>query len=79
MGEFSFDEHTRLIELVEAYPWLCDALPAMDSRLAVMNTPVGRMLMRSNTVGDFARLSGLSAEKLLARLRREIERYESAT
>lgn len=77
MAAFSFDENTPLIRIYEAYPWLGEVLPAMDRRMAVMNTPMGKLLMKRNTVADFAKMSGLSVEKLLERLRLEIERHES--
>ena len=79
MSTFDFDENTVLIKIFEAYPWLGDVLPKMDKRAAIINTPMGKMLMKRNTVADLAKLSGYPAEKLLERLRREVERYESAT
>ena len=46
MSGFPFDEHTPLIRIWEAYPWLSEVLPAMDKRFAVMNTLAGKLLMR---------------------------------
>ncbi len=77
MSDFNFDENTLLIRIWEAYPWLSKVLPEMDKRLAVMNTPVGKILMKKNTVADFSKVAGISAEKLLARLRREVEKHEN--
>ena len=44
--EFPFDENTKLIKILEAYPWLSEVLPAMDKRFAVMNTAMGKILMK---------------------------------
>ena len=76
MADFQFDEHTPLIQIWEAYPWLSEVLPAMDKRFAVMNTAMGKILMKKNTAADLSKVSGIPAEKLLARLRREIEAHE---
>ncbi len=76
MSDFHFDEHTPLIQIWEAYPWLSKVLPAMDKRFAVMNTAMGKLLMKKNSVADLSKVSRISAEKLLNRLRREIEQHE---
>ena len=74
MAAFAFDEKTPLIRIWEAYPWLSETLPALDRRFAVINTPMGKLLMKTNTVADLARMSGQSSEELLAWLRAEIEK-----
>lgn len=76
MSDFHFDEHTPLIQIWEAYPWLSEVLPAMDKRFAVMNTAMGKILMKKNSVADLSKVSGIPAEKLLNRLRREVEQHE---
>ena len=77
MAEFTFDEHTPLIQIWEAYPWLSEVLPKQDKRFAVMNTAMGKILMKKNSVADLSKVSGFSSEKLLNRLRREIEAHEN--
>ena len=77
MSDFPFDEHTPLIKIWEAYPWLSEVLPEMDRRFAVMNTPVGKLLMRKNSVTDLSKVAGFSPEKLLDKLRREVEKHEA--
>ena len=76
MADFHFDENTPLIRIWEEYPWLSEVLPAMDKRFAVMNTAMGKLLMKKNTAADLSKVAGIPAEKLLARLRREIEVHE---
>lgn len=72
----NFDENTKLIDILNAYPWLSERLPQIDKRMAVMNTPMGKMMMKKNSVADLSKLSGYSAEKLLNRLKAEIEAHE---
>ena len=76
MADFPFDADTKLIKIFEAYPWLSEVLPQMDKRFAVMNTAMGKMLMQKNSVNDLSKVSGFSAEKLLDKLRREVEKHE---
>ena len=76
MTDFPFDEHTPLIQIWEAYPWLSEVLPQMDKRFAVMNTAMGKILMKKNSVTDLSKVAGFSPEKLLNRLKREIEQHE---
>lgn len=77
MADFPFDADTKLIKIFEAYPWLSEVLPQMDKRFAVMNTAMGKMLMKKNSVNDLSKVSGFSAEKLLDKLRREVEKHEA--
>ena len=75
--DFPFDERTQLYRIWEAYPWLSEVLPKMDRRFAVMNTAMGKKLMKESTVSDLSRVSGFSSEELLQRLKREIEQHEA--
>ena len=77
MSDFPFDANTPLIRIWEAYPWLSEVLPAMDRRFAVMNTAMGKLLMKKNTVTDLSKMAGFPPEKLLDQLRREIEKHEA--
>jgi len=77
MTDFPFDEHTPLIQIWEAYPWLSEVLPKMDKRFAVMNTAMGKILMKKNSVTDLSKVAGFSPEKLLNRLKREVEQHEA--
>ena len=77
MSDFPFDANTPLIRIWEAYPWLSEVLPAMDKRFAVMNTAMGKLLMKKNTVADLSKMAGFPPEQLLERLRREVEKHEA--
>ena len=67
---------TRLIDVLQQYPWLSEELPKLDSRFSVMNSAAGKLLMRKNTVRDASRLSGHPVEELLAELQKLIARHE---
>ena len=76
MPAFDVDEHTPRIRIWERYPWLSERMPQIDRRFAVMNTAMGKLLMKKNTVADLSRISGLSSQELLEGLRREIAQRE---
>ena len=75
MTEFPNDGRTKLIDIWEAHPWLSEVLPGIDRRFAVMNTAMGKLLMKKNTVDDLSKLAGIPVETLLRQLRQEIEQH----
>ena len=67
---------TKLSELAKAYPWMPAYAKTLDSRLAILETPIGSAIMRRTTVEEAARTAGLSTEELLARLQQAIREHE---
>ncbi len=60
---------TRLNDVLNAYPWLPDALIAMDPGFKKLKSPVVKALIKRSTVADAARYTGYSADALIGRLR----------
>ncbi len=71
-----FNENTRIADLVAAYPWLPEKVAQMDERLRIVNTPIGRLLMKRATIGDASRRSGYSVERLIGELNKVIAQHE---
>lgn len=59
---------TRLADVLAAYPWLPDALIAMDPGFKKLKSPVVRALIKRSTVADAARYAGVGAPELIERL-----------
>ena len=59
---------TRLNDILTAYPWLPEALIAMDPAFKKINNPVVRALIKRSTVADAAKYTGHPAGELIARL-----------
>lgn len=76
MTDFPYDGQTKLINIWEAHPWLSEVLPGIDARFSIMNTAVGKILMKRNSVADLSKVAGIPVETLLQQLRREVERHE---
>ena len=70
------NERTRLKDILAAYPWLPEALIQIDGRFKIINTPIGKMLIRTATVGDAAKKAGYPAGQVLAELNKLIEKHE---
>ena len=72
-----FNANTRLADIVDAYPWLPETVAKMDERLRIVNTPIGRMLIRKATLADAAKKSGYSVEQLIEELNKLIAAHEN--
>ncbi len=74
--EFSAD--TRIADIIAAYPWLPETVAQMDERLRIVNTPIGRMLMKKATLADAGKKSGYPVEQLIEELNKLIAAHGSA-
>lgn len=70
--------NTRLKDILAAYPWLPDTLVKIDSRFGIINNPVGKLLIRTATVGDACKKAGYSADAALEELKKLIHEHENA-
>ena len=75
------DENSKLTELLAAYPWLPDELLRVEARakpfLAMMQTPLGKRMLKNATVADAAKYLKRPVERLLTKLDGVIRGYES--
>ena len=71
------NEQTKLKDILAAYPWLPDALVQIDGRFKIINHPIGKMLIRTATVGDAAKKAGYPTGQVLDELQKLIARHEA--
>lgn len=71
------NERTRLKDILAAYPWLPQALIQMDGRFKIINNPIGKLLIRTATVGDAAQKAGYPVNQVLDELQKLIARHEA--
>ena len=74
--EMEINEQTKLKDILTAYPWLPDVLIQLDSRFKIINNPIGKMLIRTATVGDAAQKAGYPADQVLEELNKLIEKHQ---
>lgn len=63
-----FNEKTKLIDILKVYPELEAKLKAMDPRLSVISTPMGKLLLKTKTVQDASNMVGIPVPELLKEL-----------
>ena len=69
-------ENTKVKELLENYPWLLDEAIKLDERFKMVNSPMGRMLLKKATLVDLAKLGNLNVEDVVKEIEKMIESHE---
>lgn len=69
-------ENTKVKELLEDYPWLLDEAIKLDERFKMVNSPMGRMLLKKATLIDLAKLGNLNVEDVVKEIEKMIENHE---
>ena len=63
-----FNETSKLIDILKAYPELEQKLKAIDDRFNMISTPMGKILLKKYTVKDASKLTGIPVAELLTEL-----------
>lgn len=63
---------TRLLDLINQYPWLKDELPKINEKSKMLNTPMGKIMMRKATIVEMSKKSGMDADTLIRKLQQLI-------
>ena len=64
-----YNSQTKLTDILAEYPWLPEELIKLDSRFKIVNTPIGKMMIKNATLADLSEKAGLSTDELLQKLR----------
>ena len=78
MIKMKYNSQTKLTDILAEYPWLPEELIKLDSRFKIVNTPIGKMMIKKATVTDLSEKSGLPAEELLKRLQEMVDKHNKA-
>ena len=63
---------TRLLDLINQYPWLKDELPKINEKFKMLNTPKGKIMMGKATIVEMSKKSGMDADTLIRKLQQLI-------
>lgn len=63
---------TRLLDLINQYPWLKDELPKINEKFKMLNTPMGKIMMEKATIVEMSKKSGMDADTLIRKLQQLI-------
>ncbi len=64
----SYNENTRLSQILSENPWLEQELPRRYPELKALDNPASRFLLKRMTVKDAGKMSGMGADQLLRML-----------
>ena len=70
------NENTKLIEILNAYPWLEDEVVKLDEQFKIIKTPFGKMMAKKLTVKDACEMGKVSMEDLMNQLNQMIEEHD---
>ena len=59
------NENTRLMDILDEYPWIKDELPKIDKKFKLLKTPIGKVMMRKADVSEMSRRSGMSVDEII--------------
>ena len=71
----NYNDQTKLTEILAQYPWLPEELIKLDSRFKIVNTPIGKMMIKNATLADLSEKAGLSTDELLQKLQEMVDRH----
>lgn len=63
---------TKLLDLINQYPWLKDELPKINEKFKMPNTPMGKIMMGKATIVEMSKKSGMDADTLIRKLQQLI-------
>ena len=63
---------TRLLDLINQYPWLKDEFPKINEKFKMLNTPMGKIMMGKATIVEMSKKSGMDADTLIRKLQQLI-------
>ena len=68
MNDMQITRDTRLLDLINQYPWLKDELPKINEKFKMLNTPMGKIMMGKATIVEMSKKSGMDADTLIRKL-----------
>lgn len=72
MNDMQITRDTRLLDLINQYPWLKDELPKINEKFKMLNTPMGKIMMGKATIVEMSKKSGMDADTLIRKLQQLI-------
>lgn len=68
-------KETKLSEILERHPWLRQELPKINEKYKMINTPLGRMMVKKATIADVSKRSGTDEQVLIGKLTKMIDAH----
>lgn len=69
-------EQSELLDLLNEYPWLKEELAQISEKFQMLNTPIGKVMVKKVTIGDMSQRSGVELNTLIQKPEELIARHE---
>ena len=66
---------TKLTDILAAYPWLKEEAMKLDKRFQMLDSPLGKMLLKKATISDASRYTGFGVEEIIAQITQMIAHH----
>jgi len=63
---------TKLKDILEAYPEVKEKIAEINPKFKMLNTPVGKMMLKKATIADMSEKSGMSIDDIIVGLKKLI-------
>ena len=72
----NINKDTKLSDLLTAYPWLKTELSTVNEKFKMVNTPMGKVMLKKTTIGDMSKRSGMDEAELIEKLTALIKSHQ---
>ena len=69
-------KETKLSDLFAVYPWLKDEMTNISDKFKLLNSPLGKAMLKKATISEMSEKSGMDADLIIAKLKGMIAGYE---
>ena len=61
-------KETKLSDLFAVYPWLKDEMTNISDKFKLLNSPLGKAMLKKATISEMSKKSGMDADVIIAKL-----------
>ena len=72
-----FNKDTKLKDILAEYPWLREELIKQEPKFKLLDSPLGKIILKKATIGDLSEKSGYDVDYLIGELEKVIAEHES--
>ena len=66
---------TKLADLIAEYPWLKDEVVKVNDKFKMLNSPLGKIMIKKATIEEMSKKSGMDADEIIKGLTSIIESH----
>lgn len=69
---------TKIKDLLDRYPWLLEEAMKFSDKAKMIDSPLGRMLLKKATIADLCKKAGIPEDEAIAKINELVAAYEGA-